>query len=160
MTKTLWWWKPDICSNNVLYCWLTKKGIDIKRIFSLCWFTWIWIGVNSEWPTITAVTAFFVVAGRSHHGYVSTSKKMKVFCQQGCQNLSFFVFYIFIALQTCQLIMPLGFRCWVKRLYIFWHVIWQVINNLKICHQYCTSLTQLYRPNVFQLDNCILLVLL
>ena len=40
-------------------------------------------GVKSEWPTITAVTAFFVVADRSHHGYVSTSNNMKVFCQQG-----------------------------------------------------------------------------
>ena len=27
-------------------------------------------GVKSELPTITAVTAFFVVAYRSHHGYV------------------------------------------------------------------------------------------
>ena len=41
------------------------------------------MGVKSEWPTITAVTAFFVVADRSHHGYVSTSNNMKVFCQQG-----------------------------------------------------------------------------
>ena len=39
--------------------------------------------VNSEWPTIMAMTAFFVVADRSHHGYVRTSSNKKVFCQQG-----------------------------------------------------------------------------
>ena len=27
---------------------------------------------KSAWLTITAVTAFFVVTDRSHHGYVST----------------------------------------------------------------------------------------
>ena len=35
------------------------------------------MGVKSEWPTITAVTAFFVVADHSHHGYLSTSNDMK-----------------------------------------------------------------------------------
>ena len=38
--------------------------------------------VKIEWPTITAVTPFFVVADRSHHGYVSTSSNRKVFCPQ------------------------------------------------------------------------------
>ena len=40
------------------------------------------MGVKSEWPTITVVTAFFVVADRSHHGYASPSSNKKVFCQQ------------------------------------------------------------------------------
>ena len=36
-------------------------------------------GSDVEWPTIKAVTAFFVVADRSQYGYVNK----KVFCQQG-----------------------------------------------------------------------------
>ena len=35
------------------------------------------MGVKREWPTITAMTAFFVVADRSHHCYVSTSGNVR-----------------------------------------------------------------------------------
>ena len=41
------------------------------------------LGVKTEWPTIMAVTDFLVVTDRSHHGYVSTSRNKKVFCQKG-----------------------------------------------------------------------------
>ena len=59
-----------------------ETSCQLNLCLSHCWFTWIWKGVKSEWPTITAVTAFLVVVDCSHHGYVSTSTS-KVFCQQG-----------------------------------------------------------------------------
>ena len=57
--------------------WITLSPNPITVFFPLLLY------LNGEWRTITAVTAFFAVADRSHHAYVSTCSNKKVFCQQG-----------------------------------------------------------------------------
>ena len=61
--------------------WITSKTL-INLFFPLLVYLNM-NGVKSEWPTITVVTAVFVVADSSHHGYFGTSSNKKVFCQQG-----------------------------------------------------------------------------